>query len=130
MATLAVELRVEEVRERGAVAGFLARLVQRKPLGAFGAVVFLVFLLCGIFAGALAPHGMNEISPINRMKAPSLEFPFGTDNLGRDMPPGALRARLGHRLAPRASPPSVRAHRRHLAISVAASTCPCNAVDA
>lgn len=85
MTTLAVELRVEEVRERGAIAGFLARLVQRKPLGAFGAVVFLVFLLCGIFAGALAPHGMNEISPINRMKAPSLEFPFGTDNLGRDM---------------------------------------------
>jgi peptide/nickel transport system permease protein len=28
---------------------------------------------------------MNEISPINRMKAPSLAFPLGTDNLGRDM---------------------------------------------
>jgi peptide/nickel transport system permease protein len=47
--------------------------------------VFLLFLVCGIFADAIAPRGMNEISPINRMKAPSLEFPLGTDNLGRDM---------------------------------------------
>jgi peptide/nickel transport system permease protein len=85
MATVAVGFRVEEIRERGPIAGFLVRLVHQKPLGAFGAVVFVVFLLCGIFAGSLAPRGMNEISPINRMKAPSLEFPLGTDNLGRDM---------------------------------------------
>jgi peptide/nickel transport system permease protein len=85
MATVAVGFRVEEIRERGPIAGFLVRLVHEKPLGAFGAVVFVVFLLCGIFAGSLAPRGMNEISPINRMKAPSLEFPLGTDNLGRDM---------------------------------------------
>jgi peptide/nickel transport system permease protein len=72
-------------RERGAFAGFVIRLISRKRLGAFGAAVFVLFLFCGVFAGALAPHGMNEISPINRMKAPSFEFPFGTDNLGRDM---------------------------------------------
>lgn len=65
--------------------GFLVRLFRDKPLGAFGAVVFVAFLLCGVFAGFIAPHGMNEISPLNRMKPPSLAFPFGTDNLGRDM---------------------------------------------
>jgi peptide/nickel transport system permease protein len=65
--------------------GFLARLFRDKPLGAFGAIVFVLFLLCGVFAGLIAPHGMNEISPLNRMKPPSLDFPFGTDNLGRDM---------------------------------------------
>lgn len=65
--------------------GFLSRLFRTKPLGAAGGVVFLVFLFCGIFADFLAPFGMNEISPINRLKAPSLQFPFGTDNLGRDM---------------------------------------------
>ena len=65
--------------------GFLSRLFRTKPLGAVGGVVFLVFLFCGIFADFLAPFGMNEISPINRLKAPSLQFPFGTDNLGRDM---------------------------------------------
>jgi peptide/nickel transport system permease protein len=72
-------------RERGAVGGFVVRLARDKPLGAFGAVVFVLFLLCGVFAGVLAPRGMNEISPINRMKPPSIEFPSGTDNLGRDM---------------------------------------------
>jgi peptide/nickel transport system permease protein len=72
-------------RKRGAGIAFLIRLARRKPLGAFGAVVFLLFLASGIFAGALAPHGMNEISPLNRMKPPSFAFPLGTDNLGRDM---------------------------------------------
>ena len=67
------------------LAGIVIRLVRRKPLGAFGAVVFLLFLGCGVFAAALATHGMNEISPLNRMKPPSLAFPLGTDNLGRDM---------------------------------------------
>jgi peptide/nickel transport system permease protein len=70
---------------RGAVWHFLARLFREKPLGAAGGVVFVLFLLCGVFAGFLAPHGMNEISPINRLKPPSWAFPFGTDNLGRDM---------------------------------------------
>jgi peptide/nickel transport system permease protein len=47
--------------------------------------VFVLFLFCGIFADLLAPYGMNQISPINRLKPPSWQFPFGTDNLGRDM---------------------------------------------
>jgi peptide/nickel transport system permease protein len=85
MATATAAVLQAPQRERGALAGFVVRLVRRKSLGALGAVVFLVFLFCGVFAGVLAPHGMNEISPINRMKPPSLEFPFGTDNLGRDM---------------------------------------------
>jgi peptide/nickel transport system permease protein len=72
-------------RDRGPFAEFLLRLFREKPLGAIGGVIFVLFLLCGIFAGVLAPHGFNEISPVNRMQPPSLEFPFGTDNLGRDM---------------------------------------------
>jgi peptide/nickel transport system permease protein len=72
-------------RERGPVVTFLIRLFRDKPLGAAGAVIFLVFLFCGVFADVLAPYGLNQISPINRLKPPSLQFPFGTDNLGRDM---------------------------------------------
>jgi peptide/nickel transport system permease protein len=85
MTTAAAGVLAAPPRERGALAGFVGRLVARKPLGAVSAVVFVVFVFCGVFAGALAPHGMNEISPLNRMKPPSLAFPFGTDNLGRDM---------------------------------------------
>jgi peptide/nickel transport system permease protein len=64
---------------------FLVRLVREKPVGAAAGFVFLLFLFCGVFADVLAPHGFNEISPINRLKPPSWKFPFGTDNLGRDM---------------------------------------------
>jgi peptide/nickel transport system permease protein len=49
------------------------------------AVIFVLFLLCGIFADLLAPYGYNQISPLNRLKPPSMKWPFGTDNLGRDM---------------------------------------------
>lgn len=70
---------------RGPVMQFVVRLFQEKPLGAAAGVVFLLFLFCGIFAPWLAPYGFNEISPINRLKPPSWQFPFGTDNLGRDM---------------------------------------------
>jgi peptide/nickel transport system permease protein len=72
-------------RSRGPWRHFLGRLFREKPLGAAGGVIFIVFLLCGIFANVLAPYGMNEISPLNRLKPPSWAFPFGTDNLGRDM---------------------------------------------
>jgi len=61
------------------------RMFREKPLGAAGGVLFLVFLFCGVFADVLAPHDFNEINPIERLKAPSWEFPFGTDNLGRDV---------------------------------------------
>lgn len=66
-------------------AGFLRRLFRDKPAGAAAGVVFLLFLLCGIFADVIAPYGFNEISPINRLKPPSWQFPFGTDHLGRDV---------------------------------------------
>ena len=67
------------------VRSFLQRLFREKPLGAACGVVFVLFLLVGICAQWIAPFGMNEINPINRLKPPSWQFPFGTDNLGRDM---------------------------------------------
>jgi peptide/nickel transport system permease protein len=70
---------------KGPVVQFLVRLFRDKPVGAAAGVIFLIFLLCGILAPLLAPYGFNEINPINRLKPPSWKFPFGTDNLGRDM---------------------------------------------
>lgn len=83
MATLAQPLR--RSRPASPTLHFIGRLFREKPLGAISGLVFLAFLLCGIFADFLAPYGMNQISPINRLKPPSWAFPFGTDNLGRDM---------------------------------------------
>jgi peptide/nickel transport system permease protein len=84
MAGLAAAIAAKPSLEHGPWIGFVVRLAREKPLGAVGAAIFVVFLLCGVFAGLLAPYGMNEINPINRMQAPSLAFPLGTDYLGRD----------------------------------------------
>lgn len=70
---------------RGDAAELLLRLVRDKPLGAAGGAIFLLFLVCGVFADLLAPRGVNEIDLVNRFRPPSLEFPLGTDRLGRDM---------------------------------------------
>jgi peptide/nickel transport system permease protein len=83
MATIAEPLRRQ--RSASPTRRFIGRLFREKPLGAIGGVVFLGFLFCGVFADLLAPYGMNQINPINRLKPPSWAFPFGTDNLGRDM---------------------------------------------
>ena len=64
---------------------FIKRLFREKPLGAIGAVICLVFLFAGIFADVIAPYGMNEIKPTSRLKPPSWDHFFGTDNLGRDL---------------------------------------------
>lgn len=64
---------------------FLARLWREKPLGAIGGGVFLLFLLCGIFADVLAPYSMNDTNLLVRLQSPSWDFPFGTDHLGRDI---------------------------------------------
>ena len=63
----------------------LSRLWHEKPVGAAAAMVFLLFVFCCVFADWLAPYGFNEISMLERLKAPSWKHPFGTDNLGRDM---------------------------------------------
>jgi peptide/nickel transport system permease protein len=66
-------------------AGFFKRLFRDKPLGAAGGVLLLAFVIVGLFAPWIAPFGFNDISPIERLQAPSPEHWFGTDNLGRDV---------------------------------------------
>ena len=65
--------------------GILMRLLRDKRLGAAGGLVLLFMLFCGIFADLIAPFGYNEINMMERLKAPSWEHWFGTDNLGRDV---------------------------------------------
>ena len=76
---------VARPRRTNRFVSFVGRLFREKPLGAIGFVICVIFLFTGIFADAIAPYGFNQIMPINRMKPPSWQFWFGTDNLGRDI---------------------------------------------
>ena len=77
--------RVTETKRHSWLVGFSIRLVKEKPLGTVGAAITLLLLLTGIFADFLAPYGMNETNPVNRLLAPSVGYWLGTDNLGRDI---------------------------------------------
>lgn len=50
-----------------------------------GLGLFLIVLFVAVFADLLAPSDPNRLSIRNRFKPPQLDFPFGTDNLGRNL---------------------------------------------
>jgi peptide/nickel transport system permease protein len=68
-----------------AVTRGLWRLIKEKPLGAFGGVIVLGLLLCALLAPWIAPNPYDQTNVRNRLKPPSSQFYFGTDNLGRDI---------------------------------------------
>ena len=62
----------------------LRRLTQR-PLPVFGLVVVVLLIVAALLGPYLAPFSPNAIDMSARFATPSLEHPFGTDNLGRDI---------------------------------------------
>jgi peptide/nickel transport system permease protein len=64
-----------------AIGGF----VRRKPLGAFGAALILLFLAMAVGAQWFAPYPYDIGVAADRLQPPSLAHPFGTDANGRDL---------------------------------------------
>src|SRR5690606_31677992 len=62
----------------------------------FGLVLFVGFLLMATFAPWFAPNDPSAIAVGPRLSSPSLEFPMGTDEFGRDI---FSRAIFGSRLS-------------------------------
>ncbi len=63
------------------------RTLLRDPVAALGMLIVLATLFIAIFAPWLAPYPNDafESHLLQRLRPPSAEFPFGTDNLGRDI---------------------------------------------
>jgi peptide/nickel transport system permease protein len=63
------------------------RFARRKPLGALGSLIVLGMLVVAIFAPWIAPYNPEAFieGGSARLQPPSLRFPMGTDNLGRDI---------------------------------------------
>jgi peptide/nickel transport system permease protein len=59
--------------------------IRRKPLGAIGAVLLLIFVVMALLAPALATHDPDLNNYRARIKPPSAQHWFGTDNFGRDI---------------------------------------------
>jgi peptide/nickel transport system permease protein len=77
---------VEKVSVRlHAVTRGVWRLIKEKPLGAFGGAIVTGLLLCALLAPWIATHPYDQTNVRNRLKPPSPQFYFGTDNLGRDI---------------------------------------------
>jgi peptide/nickel transport system permease protein len=63
----------------------MGRLARQHPTGVFGLVVLTLFVVLGVFGGALAPYDPRAIGAGPRSIGPSAEYPFGTNSLGQDV---------------------------------------------
>ena len=72
----------------GAALKALMTFARRKPLGAFGGLVVLFLVFIALTSPVLAPFGNREIIRVDGQvpvyHAPSVDYPLGTDHVGRD----------------------------------------------
>src|SRR5688572_7988588 len=61
------------------------RRLLRNKLAVSGGVVVILLLLTAIFADFLAPYSYTKTNFGRLNEEPTRDYPFGTDNLGRDM---------------------------------------------
>jgi peptide/nickel transport system permease protein len=76
----------------------ILRKLARDASAMVGLVLVALTVVVAALAPGLAPHPLDayESHPLQRLQAPSAAFPFGTDNLGRDV---LSRVILGSRAA-------------------------------
>jgi ABC-type dipeptide/oligopeptide/nickel transport system permease subunit len=72
------------VKQRSLFAQTLRRLVWNKS-AVIGFVILMIILIACLLAPIIAPYGFNEQNILAKFQEPSLQHPFGTDNLGRDI---------------------------------------------
>src|SRR5262245_50683939 len=60
-------------------------MLKRKPLGLASASLIGLLVFTALFANVLAPYDPLSAQPEIRLAPPSLDHPFGTDDIGRDV---------------------------------------------
>lgn len=61
------------------------RRLSRQPLSIFSGLIVTILILTAILGPILTPHDPNAIDMANRFASPSVTYPFGTDDFGRDI---------------------------------------------
>ena len=75
---------VATIPERGAWARLGANILRHK-MASLGAGLVILVALSALFAPWLSPHDPLEQDVLQRLAAPSAEFPLGNDSFGRDI---------------------------------------------
>jgi peptide/nickel transport system permease protein len=65
--------------------GGVTRFLRHNPLALIGLVVFLFWVTMSVLAPQIAPYQPLQQNIVNRLQGPTLDHPFGTDQLGRDI---------------------------------------------
>ena len=63
----------------------VVRALLTHKLALFGLAVLVLLVVTAALGQLLAPYGENDVDVVGRLQPPSLEHPFGTDELGRDV---------------------------------------------
>lgn len=63
----------------------MMKRLQRDKLGMICLMFLGVITIAGLFAPLLAPHDPTLVNVAVKLSMPSLEYPLGTDHLGRDL---------------------------------------------
>lgn len=71
-------------KKQGEFTIFCRRLGKNK-LAVLGLCVFIAMCIATVFATSLTPYNFDEMDMSMKLKPPTWEHPFGTDNLGRDV---------------------------------------------
>ncbi|MDO4265857.1 MAG: ABC transporter permease [Eubacteriales bacterium] len=74
-----------EIGENETFMDKLRQLIRQNKLAAFSAVLIILIILIAVAAPLLAPYDPAAQSLRDRLSAPSLAHPMGTDKLGRDI---------------------------------------------
>lgn len=82
MATVATTPSADTLPRR---ANPLWQFIKVQPLGVIGFLIILVYAVCAVGAGWIAPYDPEEIDFAAMLGAPSAEHLFGTDQYGRDV---------------------------------------------
>lgn len=74
----------------------LTRLLRRRKAALVGAIVLVVVALVALLSPLIAPYDPIKVDPVNALRSPATQHPFGTDQYGRDI---MSRAIAGSRLS-------------------------------
>ena len=62
----------------------MRRFIRRNPTIVIGAIILIVLLVIAVLAPVISGDP-QRLSPVERLRPPSAQHWFGTDNLGRDV---------------------------------------------